>query len=106
MILPIEDLPSTNEDGILLQPEVILETRWIKKGYKIIEKSLVKWKDLPPEKATWENDQELCERFAHLNLGDKVPLKEGSNVMIRRSLRKPAKNPRYFEVNNMENKGN
>ncbi|KAL5846440.1 hypothetical protein ACOSQ3_009964 [Xanthoceras sorbifolium] len=54
-------------------------TRWVKKGKNIIEESLVKWKKLPIEDATWETIQELWDRFHNLNLDDKVPLLEGNH---------------------------
>lgn len=40
-------LATTKEGNIILQPQAILDTCWIKRGGKIIEKSFVKWKHLP-----------------------------------------------------------
>lgn len=69
-----------NDDGvILMEPEAIIDTRWIKKGMKFFEESLVKCKHLPVEDTTWENTAELQDKFPTLNLEAKVPLKEGSN---------------------------
>lgn len=54
-ILTIEELRIINKYGnILLQLETILVTRWIKKKYLFVEESLVKWKHLSIEEATWE----------------------------------------------------
>ncbi|KAA8546866.1 hypothetical protein F0562_003295 [Nyssa sinensis] len=90
------DLPPIADDGdVIMEPEAILDTRWVRKGSSFIEESLVQWKRLPKEYATWENTQELRNRFINLNLEDKVPLKEGDNDKPRRSTRVPIKNPRY-----------
>lgn len=63
------ELPTTTEDNnIILHPETILDTPWVKKGFKLIEESLVKWKHLPAEDVTWENTKDLLEQFASLNL--------------------------------------
>ncbi|KAA8537164.1 hypothetical protein F0562_029610 [Nyssa sinensis] len=89
-------LPPIADDGeIIMEPEAILDTRWVWKGSSFIEESLVQWKRLPQEDATWENTQELRNRFINLNLEDKVPLKEQGNDKPKRSTRVPIKNPRY-----------
>lgn len=49
-------LPPIIDEGVaFIEPETILDTRWIKQGNKFIEESLVKWKQLPKEDATWED---------------------------------------------------
>lgn len=48
----VELPPMANDGEILLQPKAILDTRWIKKGSKFTEESLVKWKQLPNKDAT------------------------------------------------------
>ena len=41
------ELPPIAEDGdLIMEPEVILDTRWVKKGSKFIEESLVKWREM------------------------------------------------------------
>jgi hypothetical protein len=48
------------DDGeLLMEPEVILDTRWVKREFKFIEESLVQWKRLPLDDATWEKTQEV-----------------------------------------------
>ena len=78
-----------------MEPEAILNTRWVKKGSSFVEEILVQWKKLPTEDATWENTQELRNKYINLNLEDKVQLKEGDNDKLRRSTRVPIRNPRY-----------
>ncbi|KAA8525395.1 hypothetical protein F0562_007250 [Nyssa sinensis] len=74
-------LPPLNDDGaFIIEPEEIIDTRWIKKGGKFFEESLVKWKRLPIEDATWENAVELQDKFPDLNLEDKVPVKVGGEL--------------------------
>lgn len=97
-ITPIVELPptATDDEDILIQPETILDTRWIKKGSQFVEESLVKWKHLSTDDATWENSQELRERFVHENLEDKVPLNGGNIDKPRRSQRVPIRNPKFM----------
>jgi hypothetical protein len=66
------------DDGdLLIEPEVILDTRWVKQRSIFIEESLVQWKRLPVDYATWENTQELCDKFININLKDKVSITGG-----------------------------
>jgi hypothetical protein len=55
----------------------VLDTRWVKRGSKFIEESLIQWKRLPRDDATWENTQELSHKFMNFNLEDKVCVKGG-----------------------------
>ena len=97
-IAPSLELPPTADDGdVIMEPEAILDTRWVKKGSKFIEESLVKWKRLPLEEATWENSQDVHDRFLAVNLADKVPVKEGGIDKPIRSQRMPVRNPKYFD---------
>ncbi|KAF2295032.1 hypothetical protein GH714_031164 [Hevea brasiliensis] len=96
---PVSDvLPLLSDDGeAILEPATILDTRWIRRGSRTIQESLVLWKHLPQEDATWENSVELQVRFPNLNLEDKVPFKGGSNDgTLRRSSRIPIKNRKYM----------
>ncbi|RVW31621.1 Transposon Tf2-11 polyprotein [Vitis vinifera] len=81
------DLPPISDEGQLqVTPEKVVNTRWIKRGTKFIEESLVQWKNLPVEDATWEDTQMLKHQFSTLNLEDKVPLMGGSIDTPRRDL--------------------
>ena len=61
------DLPLVTDGGnLVLEPEFITDTRWVKRGAKIVEENLVRWKNLPLEDATWENTIELHEKFPNL----------------------------------------
>ncbi|RVW62500.1 Retrovirus-related Pol polyprotein from transposon 17.6 [Vitis vinifera] len=69
------DLPPISDEGQLqVTPEKVVNTRWIKRGTKFIEESLVQWKNLPVEDATWEDTQMLKHQFSTLNLEDKGPI--------------------------------
>jgi hypothetical protein len=61
-----------------------------------MEESLVKWKQLPADDATWEDTTLLHTQFPSLNLEDKVPVREGSIDRLRRSERIPKKNPKFL----------
>jgi hypothetical protein len=62
-------------------------TRWVTKGSRFVEESLVKCKQLPVDDATWENTQDLHDKFINMDLEDKVPVKERGIDNPRRSLR-------------------
>jgi hypothetical protein len=94
----VELPPIADNRDILIEPKVILDTHWIKKWSRFVEESLVKWKQLPNDDATWENACELVERFTNLNLEDKVPLNGGGINKPRRSHRVPIKNSRFIEL--------
>jgi hypothetical protein len=92
------DLPPVADDGeLLMEPECVLDTRCVKRGSKFIEASLVQWKRLPLDDATWENTQYLRYKFINLNLEDKVCVTEGSIDKLRRSVRVAVKNPKYLD---------
>jgi len=60
-----------------------------------------KRKRLPRDDATWENTQELRDKFMNFNLEDKVCVTMGSidepRSEPRRSARVAVKNPKYFD---------
>ena len=91
--------PVSNEGAIILEPEAILDHRWVKQGGNFLAESLVKWKHLPTEEATWEVTESLCHQFPNLNFEDKVPLsRRGIDKPPRRSERATKPNPKYSEV--------
>lgn len=91
--LTTPDLPPFSENGhIVIKLEAILDSRWIKRGSKIVAKHLIKWKHLPIEDATWEDDTTVSRRF--LNLEGKVPPKGESIDEIRRFVCPCAVNPK------------
>jgi len=74
----ITEIPSFNEDvEVILTPQAIIDHRWIKQGARIVEESLVHWKYLPVEEATWVSTKQLLELFLDVDLGDKVPHNRG-----------------------------
>lgn len=90
-------LPPIIDEGVaFIEPETILDTRWIKQGNKFIEESLVKWKQLPKEDATWEDSSLLRNQFPYLDLEDKDPIGGGSIDRPRKSQRTPKKNPKFL----------
>ncbi|KAL6332953.1 hypothetical protein AAG906_019964 [Vitis piasezkii] len=73
------ELPPLTDDGeIIMEPEAILNTRWVKKGSSFVEEIL------------------LRNKYINLNLEDKVRLKEGNSDKLRRSTRVPIRNPRKW----------
>ena len=50
------ELPPVNDDRlVIMEPEAVIDTHWLKRGDKLLEQSLVRWKHLPIEDATWED---------------------------------------------------
>ncbi|KAA8538316.1 hypothetical protein F0562_027861 [Nyssa sinensis] len=79
---PPVELPPFTDDGVIhLEPHTILNTRWVKQGAQLIEESLVHWKHLPAEDATWEPTQKLLAMFPGVDLEDKDP-PNGGGVLI------------------------
>ena len=90
------DLPSVDDDGVLiLEPDRIIDVRWLKRGGKLVEQSLVHWKRLPHEDATWEDLEFLAKQFPHLTFEDKGPLRRSGIDMPRRSSRIPKPSNKY-----------
>lgn len=90
------ELPPITDDGeFVLKPIAVLETRWVRKGSTFVEELLVQWEHLSKEDATWENAQELRDKFLSFNLEDKVLIQDRGNDKPRRSNRVHIKNPRY-----------
>ncbi|KAA8520754.1 hypothetical protein F0562_014974 [Nyssa sinensis] len=80
------DLPPITDEGeFIMEPEAILDGRWVKKGSQFIAESLVKWRSLPAEEATWENTAALRDKFQAMDLEDKDPVNERSIDRPRRS---------------------
>jgi hypothetical protein len=76
----IEVLPPLDEEGqLVLIPDEILEDREKRPRKRSIKEYLIRWKDLPIEDATWENEQVVHETGLEL-LEDKQFL-AGETVM-------------------------
>jgi hypothetical protein len=61
-ITPIEVLSPMDEEGqLVLIPEEILEVRQKRLRNRSIKEYLIRWKDLPIEDTTWENEQVVRE---------------------------------------------
>ena len=59
-VVPSVVLPPLDDEGkIILVPEAILDTRERVLHRRTIREYLVKWRNLPVEDATWENEQIL-----------------------------------------------
>jgi len=90
------EIPSFSDDGeVLLTPQAVIDHRWIKQGAQIVEESLVHWKYLPVEEATWVSTKQLLELFSNVKLGDKVSHNGGGIDKPRRSARVIKPNPKY-----------
>ena len=86
----------TDDRVVLLEPQAILDNRWIKQGTQLVEEGLVHWKHLPGEEAMWEPTNMLQEMFPNLDLEDKDPLDGGGIDRPRRSVRSYKPNPKYL----------
>lgn len=91
------ELPPFQHKWNFLKPQAILDTYWIKQGGWLIEESLIQWKHISKEEATWEPTQKLLDMFLTLDLEDKDPLGKGSNDRLHRSRRGLHPIPKYVE---------
>ncbi|CAL1367189.1 unnamed protein product [Linum trigynum] len=64
--------PVTADGDLELKPLRVLETRWTRKGGRIVEESLVEWQHVEPEDATWEETSLLKQRYPTFDLEGKV----------------------------------
>ncbi|KAA8521716.1 hypothetical protein F0562_012389 [Nyssa sinensis] len=87
--------PVTDEGVVVLEPQTILDTCWIKQGTQLVEESLVQWKHLPSDEATWESMKQLLDMFPPMDLEDKDPLDRGSIVRPHHSKRGIKPNPKH-----------
>ena len=59
-VVASQELPPLDDEGRLAtSPEEILQVRERKLRNRVVKEFLLKWKDLPVEDATWENEQVL-----------------------------------------------
>lgn len=72
-VVPIIELPSREDEEILMAPQEVLQTREIIRGGQQVSQLLIKWKNLSLEDATWEDKSSILAqfpKFAH-SLGQK-----------------------------------
>lgn len=92
------EVPPVTDDGlVILEPEAVIDTRWLKRGGKMLEQSLVRWKNLPIEDATWDDTTMLHQQFPNLNLEDKGILRGGGND--RQQMHEPRRFGRMLKPN-------
>ena len=93
------ELPPIDDEGVLdLEPKLVLDTRWLKRGGNVMEQSLIQWNNLPMEEATWEDTVVIKQRFPSLTLEDKGPLPRGSDdKKLRRTNRVAKPSSKYME---------
>jgi hypothetical protein len=79
-VRPIEALPPMDEEGqLVLIPEEVLEVREKRLRSRSIKKYLIRWKDLPIEDVTWEQDHMV--REVGLELLEDKKFQERETVM-------------------------
>ena len=79
-VISSTDLPPLDEEGhLVLVPEEIIDVRERKLRNRVIKEYLVRWKDLPAEDATWDNEQIL--QHPSLQLLEDKQFREGRTVM-------------------------
>ena len=62
-MISLELSPLSDKGTLVIKPEAILDTRWVKRGAKFSEEILVKWRILAAEDATWGSTEELLQWF-------------------------------------------
>ncbi|KAJ4812719.1 polyprotein [Rhynchospora pubera] len=75
---PAATLPWVGPDGKLhVEPEKMLDRRFIKRGLVGVPQIKIKWSNLSEEEASWEDYEELRMRYPHFILEVENQLKEG-----------------------------
>ena len=72
-----------------LEPNRIVDFRWVKSGKKVLREALVQWTVTSVEDATWERFTDLQYQFPYLNLEDKIHLQGEGNVRSQTKLEQP-----------------
>lgn len=70
-----------NKQGVV--PIEVLDRRLVKKGNRAVTQVLVRWSNIPPESATWEDLRWFVTSFLNLSLGDKQHLREGEMLQLK-----------------------
>lgn len=60
----------TSEGQINVTPEAVLARRKIKKRGRMVEQVLIKWMNLSPENATWEEEISIKSQFPKFDPND------------------------------------
>ncbi|KAI3694717.1 hypothetical protein L1987_77686 [Smallanthus sonchifolius] len=79
---PIPLLPITKNWVFDVQPNSIIDHRWIKEAGQLTLELLVSWLHRPLEEATWEHYDLLRDQFLSFHLEDKVFYRAGSNDKV------------------------
>jgi hypothetical protein len=74
----IADLPS--DFALNLVPEQILESRLVQRGNCRVQQVLVKWNNLPPSLATWEDYEALRQEFPRATAWGQAAFQGGGDV--------------------------
>ena len=86
----VVELPTVTEEGtVTLEPNRIVDFRWVKSGKKVLQEALVQRTGTSVEDATWERFADLQHQFPYLNLEDKIHLQGEGNVMSQTKLEQP-----------------
>ncbi|CAL1391412.1 unnamed protein product [Linum trigynum] len=94
------EIPPIADDGaLLLQPTAILDTRYTRRGSRLVKEVLVQWQSLSPDDATWESATTFYDRFVQLDIEDNVVSSAAGNdetiPLTRHSTRVVQPNRRY-----------
>lgn len=67
-MIPTKDLPLADSEGnIKMAPEVILKRSVVPRDNELVVQWLIKWINLPPEAATWEDASFIYMIFPEFN---------------------------------------
>ena len=66
--------------GSNTHPQNVLDRRSVHRDREEIQQVLIQWGNGGSHSTTWEDEKNIHEQFPEFNLGDKVLLREESNV--------------------------
>lgn len=77
-VIPTKDLPLADSEGnIKMAPEVILKRSVVPRDNELVVQWLIKWINLPPEAATWEDASFIYMIFPEFNPWGQGSQREG-----------------------------
>lgn len=74
--------PIPVSDTITQEPELVLDRRVHIKARRAVTQLLIKWANLPPEMATWEDEDILFHKFPEFSAWGQAVAKEGGDVAV------------------------
>lgn len=80
---PVPFTPLPTDDIPVQVPDMVLDRGAVTRNNRLYHELLVKWRDLPPPLATWEDEDGLLQRFPEFTAWGQAVANGGGNVTVR-----------------------